>query len=186
MQTTNSSNFAPSKDKKRGKSARKLLTTKNTEKMKADKQTSAQAQANVQNAQVENAQAKAAKVAQAACAYIERMQVNKYACTSSPKIAYKAIRDYSTIPSDLFTLAVESAAYASYLAYMKNRHGIPAEDKTSAPAHGWSVWYALQWAEQQVKAAAADEAHPAHAKAVAYLRKTRAQLQAQAEKTRIF
>jgi len=163
--------------------------------MKADKQTSAQAQVNVQNAQVENATTKAgasvettkaAKVAPAACAYIERMQVNKYACTSSPKIAYKAIRDYSTIPSDLFTLAVESAAYASYLAYMKNRHGIAEDDKTSAPARGWSVWYALQWAEQQVKAAAADEAHPAHAKAVAYLRKTRAQLQAQAEKTRIF
>ena len=128
----------------------------------------------------------AAKVAKAACAYIERMQVNKYACIGSPKVAYKAIRDYSTIPSELLTLAVESATYASYLAYMKNRHGIAEDDNTSAPAHGWSVWYALQWAEQQVKAAAADEAHPAHMKAVAYLRKTRAQLQSQAEKVRIF
>lgn len=154
----------------------------NTEKSAS----SAQVTNNAPKAGASAEHTKAAKVAQAACAYIERMQVNKYACTSSPKIAYKAIRDYSTIPSDLFTLAVESAAYASYLAYMKNRHGIAEDDKTSAPAHGWSVWYALQWAEQQVKAAAADEAHPAHAKAVAYLRKTRAQLQAQAEKTRIF
>lgn len=148
------------------------------------------AQGNVQNAQVKNA-AKAAKgaVKQAqtsACEYIERMQINKQACTSSPKIAYKLVRENSTIPTDLFTLAVESSAYASYIAYMKKRHGIAEEDKTSAPARGWSVWYALQWAEQQVKAAAADETHPAHAKAVAYLRKTRAQLQAQAEKMRIF
>lgn len=145
------------------------------------------AQGNVQNAQVKNAaKSTAPKAPKGACEYIERMQINKQACTSSPKIAYKLVRENSTIPTDLFTLAVESSAYASYIAYMKKRHGIAEEDKTSAPARGWSVWYALQWAEQQVKAAAADETHPAHAKAVAYLRKTRAQLQAQAEKMRIF
>ena len=116
------------------------------------------------------------------CAYIERMQINKHLCTASPKIAYKVARENSLIPSELFDLACESVAYRDYIAYMKERHNIAADDKTSAPARGWSVWYALQWAEKQVKAAANDATHPAHTKAVAYLRKTRAQMQDAATK----
>lgn len=114
--------------------------------------------------------------------YSERMQINRDACTRSPKIAYKAIRDYSAIPSDLITLAVDSASFSSFIKYMKDRHGIAQDDKTASPKRGWSIWYALQWAEKQVKQAAEDQTHPAHAKAVEYLRKNRAQLQDVANK----
>ena len=114
---------------------------------------------------------------QACASYSERMQRNRDACTKSPKIAYKAIRDYSSIPSDLITLAVDSASFSSFISYMKDRHGIPQDDKTSAPKRGWSIWFALQWAEKLVKQAADDPTHPAHAKAVEYLRKNRAELQ---------
>lgn len=116
--------------------------------------------------------------AQAGAKYLERMHVNKDLCTASPKHAYKLIFENSTIPSELLTLAVKSAAYVSYLQYMKKRHNIKEEDKTTSPKRGWSVWYALEWAEKQVKQAAEDKVHPAHAKAVEYLRKTRAELQA--------
>lgn len=119
---------------------------------------------------------------QASATYSERMQINRDACTKSPKIAYKAIRDYSTIPSDLLSLAVDSAAFSSFISYMKDRHGIAQEDKTTSPKKGWSIWFALQWAEKQVKQAAEDEAHPAHQKAVEYLRKNRAELQNVANK----
>lgn len=115
--------------------------------------------------------------AQTSATYSERMQINKDACTKSPKIAYKAIRDYSAIPSDLLALAVDSAAFSSFIQYMKDRHGIAQDDKTTSPKKGWSIWYALQWAEKQVKQAAEDETHPAHKKAVEYLRKNRAELQ---------
>lgn len=138
------------------------------------KQTKAAAQAAQANqsatAQVTNAQAGAK--------YLERMHVNKSLCTSSPKHAYKLIFENSAIPSELLTLAVESASYISYLQHMKKRHNIKEEDKTTSPKRGWSVWYALEWAEKQVKQAAEDKTHPAHAKAVEYLRKTRAELQA--------
>lgn len=139
------------------------------------KQTNAAAQA--AQAQSQSATAQVTNV-QAGAKYLERMQINKDACTKSPKIAYKAIRDYSAIPSELLTLAVESASYISYLQHMKKRHNIKEEDKTTSPKRGWSVWFALEWAEKQVKQAAEDNAHPAHAKAVEYLRKTRAELQA--------
>lgn len=114
---------------------------------------------------------------QTSATYSERMQINRDACTKSPKIAYKAIRDYSAIPSDLLALAVDSVAFSSFISYMKDRHGIAQEDKTTSPKKGWSIWYALQWAEKQVKQAAEDETHPAHKKAVAYLRKNYAELQ---------
>lgn len=148
----------------------------------SNKNTNTTEKKNATTSQVVNAQSAPAKgaVKQAqvsTCAYIERMQINKKLCTASPKIAYKIARENSLIPTELFDLACESVAYRDYIAYMKKRHDIAADDKTSAPARGWSVWYALQWAEQQVKAAAADDKHPAHAKAVAYLRKTRAQMQ---------
>lgn len=122
-----------------------------------------------QSAQVSNAQP--------AATYSERMRINSDACTKSPKIAYKAIRDYSSIPSDLLELAVESASFSSFISYMKDRHGIAQGDKTTSPKRGWSIWYSLQWAEKQVKLAADDPKHPAHAKAVEYLRKNRAELQ---------
>ena len=131
----------------------------------------AQASKSATTAQVTNAQAGAS------AKYLERMHVNKGLCTSSPKHAYKLIFENSAIPSELLTLAVESASYISYLQHMKKRHNIKEEDKTTSPKRGWSVWYALEWAEKQVKQAAEDEAHPAHAKAVEYLRKTRAELQ---------
>lgn len=119
---------------------------------------------------------------QVSATYSERMQINRDACTKSPKIAYKAIRDYSAIPSDLLTLAIDSAAFSSFIQYMKDRHGIEQADKTTSPKKGWSIWYALQWAEKQVKQAAEDETHPAHRKAVEYLRKNRAELQDVANK----
>lgn len=119
---------------------------------------------------------------QTSATYSERMQINRDACTKSPKIAYKAIRDYSAIPSDLLALAVDSAAFSSFIQYMKDRHGIAQDDKTTSPKKGWSIWYALQWAEKQVKQAAEDETHPAHKKAVEYLRKNRAELQDVANK----
>lgn len=119
---------------------------------------------------------------QTSATYSERMQINRDACTKSPKIAYKAIRDYSAIPSDLLALAVDSVAFSSFIQYMKDRHGIAQEDKTTSPKKGWSIWYALQWAEKQVKQAADDQTHPAHKKAVEYLRKNRAELQDVANK----
>ena len=114
---------------------------------------------------------------QASATYSERMQINRDACTKSPKIAYKAIRDYSSIPADLLALTVDSASFSSFVQYMKDRHGISQDDKTTSPKKGWSIWFALQWAEKQVKQAADDKNHPAHAKAVEYLRKNRAELQ---------
>lgn len=127
--------------------------------------------------EAKSAQAAQVPTTQASATYTERMQINRDACTKSPKIAYKAIRDYSAIPSDLLALTVDSAAFSSFIQYMKDRHGIAQDDKTTSPKKGWSIWYALQWAEKQVKQAAEDEAHPAHKKAVAYLRKNRAELQ---------
>lgn len=132
-------------------------------------------------------EAKSAPVAQVSndqtsATYSERMQINRDACTKSPKIAYKAIRDYSAIPSDLLALAVDSAAFSSFIQYMKDRHGIAQDDKTTSPKKGWSIWYALQWAEKQVKDAASDSTHPAYKKAVEYLRKNRAELQEMANK----
>lgn len=127
--------------------------------------------------EAKGAQAAQVPTTQTSATYSERMQINRDACTKSPKIAYKAIRDYSTIPSDLLALAVDSAAFSSFIQYMKDRHGITQEDKTTSPKKGWSIWYALQWAEKQVKQAAEDETHPAHKKAVEYLRKNRAELQ---------
>lgn len=132
--------------------------------------------------EVKGAQAAQVPTIQASATYAERMQINKDACTKSPKIAYKAIRDYSAIPSDLLALAVDSAAFSSFISYMKDRHGIAQEDKTTSPKKGWSIWYALQWAEKQVKQAADDPTHPAHKKAVEYLRKNRAELQDVANK----
>lgn len=127
-------------------------------------------------------EAKGAPVAQVSnvqtsATYSERMQINRDACTKSPKIAYKAIRDYSAIPSDLLTLAIDSVAFSSFIQYMKDRHGIAQDDKAASPKKGWSIWYALQWAEKQVKQAADDPTHAAHKKAVEYLRKNRAELQ---------
>lgn len=139
--------------------------------MKKQTKSAAQAaQAKSATAQVTNAQVGAK--------YLDRMHVNKDLCTSSPKHAYKLIFENSAIPSELLTLAVGSASYISYLQHMKKRHNIKEEDKTTSPKRGWSLWYALEWAEKQVKQAAEDNAHPAHAKAVEYLRKTRAELQA--------
>lgn len=138
------------------------------------KQTNAAAQA--AQAQSQSATAQVTTL-QTSATYSERMQINRDACTKSPKIAYKAIRDYSAIPSDLLALAVDSVAFSSFINYMKDRHGIAQDDKITSPKKGWSIWYALQWAEKQVKQAADDQTHPAHEKAVEYLRKNRAELQ---------
>ena len=143
---------------------------------------SVKAAAIVAASEAKGAQAAQVSTIQASATYSERMQINRDACTKSPKIAYKAIRDYSAIPSDLLALAVDSASFSSFIRYMKDRHGIVQEDKTTSPKKGWSIWYALQWAEKQVKQAAEDETHPANKKAVAYLRKNRAELQDMANK----
>lgn len=143
---------------------------------------SVKAAAVVAASKAKGAQAAQVSNVQTSATYAERMQINKDACTKSPKIAYKAIRDYSTIPSDLLALAVDSAAFSSFIQYMKDRHGIAQDDKTTSPKKGWSIWYALQWAEKQVKQAADDPTHAAHKKAVEYLRKNRAELQDVANK----
>lgn len=143
---------------------------------------STKAAAIVAASEAKGAQAAQVPTTKVSATYAERMQINKDACTKSPKIAYKAIRDYSAIPSDLLALAVDSVAFSSFVQYMKDRHGIAQEDKTISPKKGWSIWFALQWAEKQVKAAADDPTHAAHKKAVEYLRKNRAELQDVANK----
>jgi hypothetical protein len=150
--------------------------------MKADKQTSAQAQANVQNAQVENAKnapkaSASEKQPRTNATYNERMQVNKSLLVGNLSKLWKDCTTGTLIPRDVLTLTKDE--FAEFRAYMCERHGLKAGEQ---PRKGWSVWYALQFCEKRVKAAAQDENAPTHAKAVAYLRKTRANLQDQAAK----
>lgn len=129
-----------------------------------------------------NASEKAAKgaIKQArtdAATYIERMQVNKGALVGNLSKLWKDCQNGTLIPRDV--LSIDKTKFNEFREYMCKRHDVQAGE---SPRKGWSAWYALQYCEQLVKAAAADEAHPAHAKAVAYLRKTRAAMQENAKK----
>lgn len=118
-----------------------------------------------------------AKVEKATATYNERMQVNKSLLVGNLSKLWKDCTTGTLIPRDVLTLRKEQ--FAEFRAYMCERHGLNAGEQ---PRKGWSVWYALQFCEKAVKVAAQDENAPTHAKAVAYLRKTRANLQEQAQK----
>lgn len=117
------------------------------------------------------------KQASANATYIERMHVNKALLCQNLSKLWKDCATGTLIPRDV--LALTKDEFAEFRAYMCERHGLKAGEQ---PRKGWSVWYALQFCEKRVKAAAQDENAPTHAKAVAYLRKTRANLQDQAAK----
>ena len=119
----------------------------------------------------------AAKQSRTNATYIERMHVNKALLCQNLSKLWKDCTTGTLIPRDV--LALDKNRFAEFRAYMCERHGLQA---CASPRKGWSVWYALQFCEKQVKAAAADESAPTHAKAVAYLRKSRANLQEQAAK----
>ena len=112
--------------------------------------------------------------------YQERMHTNSVLLKCNLSQLFKRCGTETTIPADLVKIAKESAPFASFKSHMIARHKLP--EGMEYPKNGWSAWYALEWFEQQIKAAAADESNPAHKKAVAYLRKTRAELQGQAAK----
>lgn len=119
----------------------------------------------------------AAKQARTNATYIERMHVNKALLCQNLSKLWKDCTTGTLIPRDV--LALDKSRFDEFRKYMCERHGLQAG---ASPRKGWSVWYALQFCEQQVKAAAADESAPTHAKAVAYLRKSRAALQESANK----
>jgi len=153
--------------------------------MKPQENTSAQG-AQVVNAAAKgaskNASEKAAKGASKqartdVATYNERMQVNKCLLVGNLSKLWKDCTTGTLIPRDVLTLAKDE--FAEFRAYMCERHGLKAGEQ---PRKGWSVWYALQFCEKRVKAAAQDENAPTHAKAVAYLRNTRAKLQEKAAK----
>ena len=109
--------------------------------------------------------------------YNERMQVNKSALVGNLSKLFKDVTKGAIIPADV--VGVDKKDFAEFRAYMIERHKL---GENESPARGWSVWYALQFCEKRIKAAAADENAPTHKKAVAYLRQTRAAMQEQANK----
>lgn len=118
-----------------------------------------------------------AKAQRTNATYVERMHVNKSLLVGNLSKLWKDCTTGTLIPRDVLTLTKEQ--FGEFRAYMCERHGLQAGE---CPRKGWSVWYALQFCEKQVKKAATDESAPTHAKAVAYLRKSRAQLQDAAAK----
>lgn len=122
------------------------------------------------------AQVKNAKARENAT-YNERMHVNKALLCQNLSKLWKDCTTGTLIPRDVLTLTKEQ--FAEFRTYMCERHGLQAGE---SPRKGWSVWYALQFCEKQVAKAAKDESAPTHAKAVAYLRKSRAALQESANK----
>lgn len=127
--------------------------------------------------QVKNASEKPAKEARTNATYVERMHVNKALLCQNLSKLWRDCTTGTLIPRDVLTLTKEQ--FGEFRAYMCERHGLKAGEQ---PRKGWSVWYALQFCEKLVKKAATDESAPTHAKAVAYLRKSRAQLQDAAAK----
>jgi len=117
------------------------------------------------------------KQARTNATYNERMQVNKSLLVGNLSKLWKDCTTGTLIPRDVLVLTKEQ--FGEFRAYMCERHGLKAGEQ---PRKGWSVWYALQFCEKRVAQAAKDESAPTHAKAVAYLRKSRAQLQDAAAK----
>ena len=138
------------------------------------------------------AQAKAAKAAQEAATKAEAEKLKEAAKAEAKKFApalvyidrvrvQKAKLQSISKKFDLLVSVYEgvlnSAKFADFLAYMKQRHNIT--DK-STPKRGWSDFYAIQFAEKYAKAAAADNTHTDYAAARAYLLNEKLKTQAEA------
>jgi hypothetical protein len=114
----------------------------------------------------------AAKAAErGAATYCERMQVNKELLVNNLSQLLKRVKNGSLIPCD----CLRDVDFKHFRAYMIERHKL-SEGET--PKRGWSVWYALQYCEKQVKAAAAK----GNAQARNYLLNSRAELQSAANR----
>lgn len=116
----------------------------------------------------EAAKAEAKKFAPA-LVYIDRVRVQKAKLQSISKKFDLLVSVYEGV--------LNSAKFADFLAYMKQRHNIT--DK-STPKRGWSDFYAIQFAEKYAKAAAADNTHTDYAAARAYLLNEKLKTQAEA------
>ena len=142
--------------------------------------------------QAKAAQAKAAKAAQEAATKAEAEKLKEAAKAEAKKFApalvyidrvrvQKAKLQSISKKFDLLVSVYEgvlnSAKFADFLAYMKQRHNIT--DK-STPKRGWSDFYAIQFAEKYAKAAAADNTHTDYAAARAYLLNEKLKTQAEA------
>lgn len=109
----------------------------------------------------------AAKAAErGAATYCERMQVNKELLVNNLSQLLKRVKNGTLMPCD----CLRNVDFKQFRAYMVERHKL-SEGET--PKRGWSVWYALQYCEKQVKAAAAK----GDAQARNYLLNSRAELQ---------
>lgn len=120
----------------------------------------------------------AAKVETSATS-LERKQINRDLLVKNLSKLYKDLRTGTIIPREVLEIAKDAAMFKEFRDYMIKRHNLKDGEQ---PKRGWSVWYALEWCEKQIKAAAADEASPSHAKAVAYLRAKKEELQDKAAK----
>ena len=110
------------------------------------------------------------------CTYIERMCINRDVLTHNLSKCWKDVTTGTLFPTGILD---KKSDFAEFRAYMCKRHDVEAG---ASPRKGWSVWYALQFAEQRAKAVSADTTHPACAKASAYLRAKRANMQDAAQK----
>jgi len=110
---------------------------------------------------------------------LERKQINRDLLVKNLSKLYKDLRTGTIIPREVLEIAKDAAMFKDFRDYMIKRHNLKEGEQ---PKRGWSVWFALEWCEKQIKAAAADEANPSHAKAVAYLRAKKAELQDKAAK----
>ena len=130
--------------------------------MKADKQTSAQAQANVQNAQVENATAKVASKnttntrVQAGTSYVERMR-SHMTVAHTPS---KAIKNAVATTCEQAHVDKHGALYAKAVAAVfdpKNAEQMKAALNAllarykGTPARGYSEYYVHQYFERIIK-----------------------------------
>jgi hypothetical protein len=108
-----------------------------------------------------------------ALVYMDRVRTQKSKLQSISR-KYRAL-------IEIYENVLQGCKFADFLAYMKKRHNITDD---STPKRGWSDFYAIQFAEDYIKRAAKDIAHPAHASARVYLlnEKLIAQATAQAEK----
>jgi len=111
------------------------------------------------------------KNAQVFATYQERMQINKSALVGNLSKLFKDCTNGTILPA----ACIKKEDFAEFRAYMVARHKL--QDGES-PRRGWSVWYALQFCESKVKAAAANGDKSAQN----YLRQERARMQEQANK----
>ena len=128
------------------------------------------AEAKAAEAEAAEAEAEAeAKKFAPALVYIDRVRVQKAKLQSISKKFDLLVAVYEGV--------LNSAKFADFLAYMKQRHNIT--DK-STPKRGWSDFYAIQFAEKYAKAVAADNTHTDYAAARAYLLNEKLKTQAEA------